>query len=392
MNCSYYAHDLDGEASTQEGGHGDADKEVSYAGYLQLGKLLDCQKPRESTAHDELLFIIVHQVYELWFKEIIHELDSVMEIFETLDMEGRKMLVLSSRLNRILKIQNLLRDQVVIMETMTPMDFMKFRDHLVPASGFHSLQFRLIENKLGIKKDQRSKCKSQEYRSQFDSGDRKILKQSEEETSLLQRVQEWLERTPGLEIFWKKYKESIQDMLDAMEAEAKTLEEVNKQKNHFETILCEEKHNQRIARGERRFSHKAIQGALMIFFYRDEPGFSLPFQILQLLMDIDSLLLKWRYDHSMMAQRMIGSKVGTMGSSGYQYLKSTVSDRYKVFVDLFNLSNFFIPLDRIPELSSSIKEGLDPALLMNGNLNKDNSTLRSVNDKEDHVTSSDCQG
>ncbi|CAH3185749.1 unnamed protein product [Porites evermanni] len=83
MNCSYYAHDLDDEASTQEGGHGD-DKEVSYAGYLQLGKLLDCQKPRESTAHDELLFIIVHQVYELWFKEIIHELDSVMEIFETL--------------------------------------------------------------------------------------------------------------------------------------------------------------------------------------------------------------------------------------------------------------------------------------------------------------------
>ncbi|CAH3198508.1 unnamed protein product [Porites evermanni] len=181
-------------------------------------------------------------------------------------------------------------------------------------------------------------------------------------------------------------------MLDAMEAEAKTLEEVNKQQNHFETILCEEKHNQRIARGERRFSHKAIQGALMIFFYRDEPGFSLPFQILQLLMDIDSLLLKWRYDHSMMAQRMIGSKVGTMGSSGYQYLKSTVSDRYKVFVDLFNLSNFFIPLDRIPPLSSSIKEGLDPALLMNGNLNKHNSTLRSLNEKEGHVTSSDCEG
>ena len=81
-----------------------------------------------------------------------------------------------------------------------------------------------------------------------------------------------------------------------------------------------------------------------------------------------------------------------MSITRFNYLLDIPSDRYKVFVDLFNLSNFFIPLDRIPRMSSSIKEDLDPALLMNGNLNKDNSALRSVNHKEGHVTSSDCEG
>lgn len=383
MSCPLLAQNPENrvhQASTQEGTHDD-DKGLTYKGYLQVDKILDCQKPI-STVHDELFFIIIHQVYELWFKEIIHELDTAMEIFKTLEMDGKKMLVLSSRLNRILKIQKLLRDQIVILDTMTPLDFMEFRDFLAPASGFQSLQFRLIENKLGIKKDQRQKCNSKEYREQFDSEDRERLQQSEEAPSLLQLVQEWLERTPDLETFWRRYKQSIQERLDATRDKAKTLEEVKKQEDHFDSIFSKEKHNQRVAKGERRFSHKAMQGALMIFFYRDEPRFSLPFQILQLLMDIDSLLLKWRYDHSMMVQRMIGSKVGTAGSSGYQYLKSTISERYKVFVDLFNLSNFFVPFQRMLPLSSSIEQGVADDDLINNNDN----AFCSDNGEEGHVS------
>jgi len=211
--------------------------------------------------------------------------------------------------------------------------------------------------------------------------------------------QGWLERTPGLEEdgfdFWRKYKKSVQNMLDTMKAEAEVeedeevrsslLKEVKKQADNFDTIFNEERHNQLVARGERRFSHKALQGALMIYFYRDEPRFNQPFQILQLLMDIDSHLIKWRYNHLMMVQRMIGSKMGTGGTSGYQYLRSTVSDRYKVFVDLFNLSNFLIPRDQIPPLSSSMKMRLRTALV-DGRLYDSDSALCSDSSEDDQMS------
>ncbi|XP_027037760.1 tryptophan 2,3-dioxygenase-like isoform X1 [Pocillopora damicornis] len=402
MSCPY-AHD--GRENIPVRKNGD-DKRMSYGDYLQLNTLLECQKPAstkfgDATVHDELLFIVVHQAYELWFKQIIHELDSIRDIFtfEELGTDERKMLVLISRLGRIVQIQKLLRDQIMILETMTPLDFMEFRDYLAPASGFQSLQFRLIENKLGINKTHRIRYNYQDYSKAFDSQDGKQLEESESTASLLELVQCWLERTPGLEEdgfdFWRKYKTSVQTMLETQKAEAEAEEdeevratlfkEIKKQEDHFETIFSEERHNQLVARGERRFSHKAMQGALMIYFYRDEPRFNQPFQILQLLMDIDSNLIKWRYNHLMMVQRMIGSKMGTGGTSGYQYLRSTVSDRYKVFVDLFNLSNFLIPRDQIPPLSSSMKARLRTALV-GGRLHDSDSAHFSDSSEDDQVS------
>jgi tryptophan 2,3-dioxygenase len=102
-----------------------------------------------------------------------------------------------------------------------------------------------------------------------------------------------------------------------------------------------------------------MQGALMISLYRDEPRFNQPYHILNLLMDIDSLITKWRYNHVQMVLRMLGShQMGTGGSSGYHYLRSTLSDRYKVFVDICNLSTFLIPRSYIPALSVKMKKRL----------------------------------
>ncbi|KAK3594661.1 hypothetical protein CHS0354_003585 [Potamilus streckersoni] len=98
---------------------------------------------------------------------------------------------------------------------------------------------------------------------------------------------------------------------------------------------------------------------LMISLYRNEPRFNQPYQLLTLLMDMDSLVGKWRYHHVQMVQRMIGSKVGTGGSSGYLYLKSTVSDGYKVFADLLNLSTYLIERKYIPPLTPSMKKLLN---------------------------------
>lgn len=108
-----------------------------------------------------------------------------------------------------------------------------------------------------------------------------------------------------------------------------------------------------------RVTIQALQGALMISLYRDEPRFNQPYHILNLLMDIDSLITKWRYNHVQMVLRMLGSQqMGTGGSSGYQYLRSTLSDRYKIFVDICNLSTFLIPRHAIPPLTPHMKKRL----------------------------------
>ncbi|KAL2727038.1 hypothetical protein V1478_007316 [Vespula squamosa] len=367
-----------------------------YGEYLRLDKILSAQKllsaEYNEEVHDEHLFIITHQAYELWFKQIIYELDSVRSLFTSdsnvynttnhtskiqngvhILNESRTLEILR-RLNRIVLILKLLVDQVTILETMTPLDFMAFRDYLCPASGFQSLQFRLLENKLGVKQEHRVRY-NQNYMRVFGRDPKAIeeIKRSEEDPSLSCLVQRWLARTPGLESydfdFWGKYKRAVEQMLFEQEQTAQGQSEeqtkiyltsnVQSRQAIFETIFNESLHNALVSRGERRFSYAALQGAVMITLYRDEPRFSQPHQILTALMDIDSLITKWRYNHVIMVQRMIGSQqLGTGGSSGYQYLKSTLSDRYKVFLDLFNLSTFLIPRHLIPPLTKQMKTRL----------------------------------
>lgn len=196
---------------------------------------------------------------------------------------------------------------------MTPLDFMEFRNYLSPASGFQSVQFRLLENKLGVRNDLRTNYGKNYYLKIFE--DPKvihIIKQSEDELSLCALLQIWLEQTPGLENiefnFWEKYKAVVNEMLEQIRLEAEqekdetskrnALDEYKRKADLFDSIFDVNKHNALMARGDRRFTHKALQGALMISLYRDEPRFNLPFQILLLLMDIDSLITKWRSKHS----------------------------------------------------------------------------------------------
>ncbi|CAG9861386.1 unnamed protein product [Phyllotreta striolata] len=372
MSCPASPYDR-----AQEGEQLDDECGMLYGEYLMLDKVLEAQRPlgevHKAPVHDEHLFIVTHQAYELWFKQIIWELDSVRGVFKSV-LEESQTLEILKRLNRVVLILKVLVDQVMILETMTPLDFMEFRNYLRPASGFQSLQFRLLENKLGVKQDNRVKY-NRNYAKVFGNDEEAIRKieESEAEPSLKDLVQNWLERTPGLEIegfdFWGKYHKAVNEILKEEQ------EKVNKEKNEslkrhklaelehrkevYESIFRPEVHEALVSRGDRRFSHRALQGAIMITLYRDEPRFSQPHQILTLLMDIDSLITKWRYNHMLMVQRMIGSsQLGTGGSSGYQYLRSTLSDRYKVFVDLFNLSTFLIPRSYIPALDEATKSHL----------------------------------
>tara|TARA_S200000501_G_scaffold374923_1_gene425604 strand:- start:444 stop:1529 length:1086 start_codon:yes stop_codon:yes gene_type:complete len=352
-------------------------KLLNYSDYLKLNTLLNSQELKSAEkgkpAHDEMLFIIIHQVYELWFKQIIHELDSVLDIFNKEVVEESGVSLAVSKLNRIIEIQKLLIDQVRVLETMTAMDFLEFRDDLIPASGFQSAQFRQIENKLGLLKDKRIKYGRTDYKSTIIKQEKIKIQESENEKSLFDLLEVWLERTPFLSFegfdFWSQYSIAVKTMLDNEENVIRNnpnynhdevayhLKEHERAVASFSAIIDDNKHNELIKKNIKRLSHKATKAALLIFLYREEPILHSPFNFLTRLMDVDELFTTWRHRHALMVRRMIGSKIGTGGSSGHAYLKAT-TDHHKVFSDLADLSTFFIQRSSLPDLPKDIKSNL----------------------------------
>ncbi|XP_063277887.1 tryptophan 2,3-dioxygenase [Prinia subflava] len=377
FNFSKLSLEDENDDKSQEGINKASKGGLIYGEYLQLNKILNAQEleseKKGKKIHDEHLFIVTHQVYELWFKQILWEMDSVRVIFQNGHVrDERNMLKVITRMNRISLILKLLVEQFSVLETMTALDFFDFRYYLSPASGFQSLQFRLLENKIGVPQSLRVPYNRRHYRDNFKGQDRELLLQSEQEPTLLQLVEAWLERTPGLDAeefdFWGQFEENVLKGLEEefalIQAKAESeekddlLSEFQKQRDVLLSLFDEKRHEHLLSKGERRLSYKALKGALMIYFYREEPRFQVPFQLLTSLMDLDVLMTKWRYNHVCLVHRMIGSKAGTGGSSGYHYLRSTVSDRYKVFVDLFNLSTFLVPRHWIPKMNPSIHKFL----------------------------------
>src|SRR5688572_23038900 len=187
-------------------------KQVHYSDYLQLDKILDAQllesDKLQQHAHDEMLFIVIHQAYELWFKQLLYEVDSVAAIMQkpAVNDNSPELQTVVHRLNRMVTILKVLVHQIDIMETMTPMDFLDFRDMLRPASGFQSWQFKLVEAKLGLKYQQRH---AQEYYiSQLRQQQIDLIRQAEKEKSFIELLNAWLERMPFFEEAenWKNYK------------------------------------------------------------------------------------------------------------------------------------------------------------------------------------------
>ena len=352
-------------------------KPTYYHDYLHLDSLLDAQKPKSleigEEAHEEMLFIIVHQAYELWFKQILHDLKFIKTIFSNDQILDEDLSECTLKLERIHKIQSLLLSQIDVLETMTPMDFLEFRDLLIPASGFQSVQFREIEIGLGVNEGQRPDMKQYNFMGRLNKNDQESLKSAMESKSLFSQVEKWLERTPFLNDenfdFWKNYKSSVEAMFKRdteIIKKNETLDESQKKaqlsnleitKKTFSALLDEQTHNQNIKNGKKRLSHKATQAALFILLYRHEPIFNQPFRLLNGLMTLDSNFTTWRYRHAQLAKRMLGTKIGTGGSSGHKYLKAT-ADRNKIFEDFNNLSTFLIPKSALPKLPNKLKKNL----------------------------------
>jgi len=254
-----------------------------YADYIQTDRLLGAQQMQSALrgrpAHDEMLFIIVHQTYELWFKQILWELDAVLETFRSSPVPEEKLGQAILRLGRIVEIQRVMIQQVDVLETMTPLDFLDFRDDLMPASGLQSVQFRLVENKLGMRRGDRLQLHGAPYTSRLSEADAARVEASEKEPSLFDLIEGWLERTPFLHFgdfdFWREYRRAVDAMLATdrasirsnptltEEEKATQLKGIDAMAGKFADLFQPEPVEPASSPG-RHFSRRALQAALLI--------------------------------------------------------------------------------------------------------------------------------
>ena len=327
---------------------------VYYPDYLQLDKILGAQALESDKhgvkAHDEMLFIVIHQAYELWFKQILHEVGSVIDMFADhhVDDNGGELNIAVHRLQRVKTILGVLVHQMDIMETMTPLDFLDFRDLLRPASGFQSMQFKVLEARLGLRMEKR--FGKQYYTSQLKPAHKAEIEALEQLPTLLDLVNAWLERMPFLEErYWPSGETPFFTRLEQL---------------YTATLVQGEEDNAALWRSifvegapGHRFSPAACRSALFIMLYRDEPIFQQAFRFLQVLLDIDEGLAAWRGRHLNMVHRMIGLRVGTGGSTGKAYLRGAMDSHY-IFGEIADLSSFLFERKKLPDLPESLRRAV----------------------------------
>jgi tryptophan 2,3-dioxygenase len=244
---------------------------LSYGSYLKLDELLALQQPlSQPPHHDEMLFIVIHQVYELWFKQVLHEIDATMRAIDRDDL-----LRVAKHFRRIHTIQRLLEQQVDILETMTPQEFNQFRDHLNPASGFQSVQFRELEFACGIRRTDVLQW------IELDDEQRARLERRSNEPSLYDRVKALLRR-----------------------------------------------------RGFATGSSAELVESFRRIYTNEAANYDL-YLLLEDLIEFDERFLLWRGRHVRMVERMIGQKHGTGGSLGARYLEGTLA--YRFFPELWEV-------------------------------------------------------
>ncbi|HEY8298029.1 MAG TPA: tryptophan 2,3-dioxygenase family protein [Candidatus Baltobacteraceae bacterium] len=249
-------------------------EQLSYSSYLQVDDLLALQRPLSAPAHhDELLFIVIHQVYELWFKQLLHEIDAVMR-----DLERDDLLRVGKHFRRISTIQRLLETQVDVLETMTPQEFNQFRDHLNPASGFQSIQFREIEFTAGLRHTETLK----------------FIEMDESQRARLDR---------------RLNQPSLYDRLKAL----------------------------LVRRGFAAESHDELIESMRQIYTNERDHYDL-YLLLEEFIEFDERTLLWRSRHIRMVERMIGAKKGTGGSLGATYLATTLDRRF--FPELWEVRTY----------------------------------------------------
>ena len=358
----------------------------TYWDYLQIDTLLDLQGGLEgddrALVPDELLFIIVHQVYELWFKQVLRELTEATVLLGGDRLDEEKVPYVVHHLRRVAQILRLSVEQFHVMETLTPQDFLGFRDKLVPASGFQSFQVRELELRLGLHAGQRERYGETDALAHIKGLSERSpagarawahisAAQADAEAGLTLRdvVEDWLARTPiegsqpgdagddaVVDTFIEAYLHALEAWHEEQRARlsAAQLTSADELAARFSAASagaarflraedCEES-----TRAHRR---RARAGLLFIESHRDLPLLAWPRTLIDTVVEVEEQLVLFRNRHARMVERVIGRRVGTGGSSGVDYLDRTTHAR--VFGDLWSVRTLLMPKERVPPLQAA---------------------------------------
>lgn len=336
-----------------------------YGRYLRIDELLSLQRPpgadgnaRELLHHDELVFIAVHQVHELWFRLILHELAHARDILGRQGAFAGRPAVAEEdvpravdALDRTVTILQTLPDAFGVLETMAPTSFLAFRDALVPASGFQSVQFRELEILLGLRDEMRPAVG---YQDALDPTERERVNRRLGEMTLAEALYDWLRRTP-IELAFPGFVDAYVRAFDAYVDRQIALQRQNvhlteTQREDAARKLASQKDQCRaFLTGHDDARNRAHASFLFIATYRDEPLLRWPYQLVDKVAELEEHLRLWRFRHVRMVERMIGVRVGTGGSPGVDYLDRAVT-MARIFGGVLEARTFLLEPSLLPPL------------------------------------------
>ncbi|MDE0575115.1 MAG: tryptophan 2,3-dioxygenase family protein [Candidatus Poseidoniales archaeon] len=340
----------------------------TYGGYLSLHELLSLQRDAEGISNDEMHFIVTHQTFELWFKQVIRELKEIRDILATEHVPEAQIPKAVEHLGRVTEIFRLLANQWKVMETLTPQGFLAFRDELGSASGFESYQMREMEILLGLEHvgrvsdmDPLAHFRKLASRSEADAIALARLEATLEETTLVSSLTTWLSRTPIMGSFYGSEGDSevVEAYVDAhlsayssigeaasARMEAQGVDNIEAVKARFEAA----------SQGARDFLkpdgdiNRARAGLLFIESYRELPLLAWPRVLVDAVVELEESMVLFRTHHARMVERIIGRRVGTGGSSGVDYLDATT--KYRIFGDLWGVRTILLKPELLPALQN----------------------------------------
>jgi tryptophan 2,3-dioxygenase len=354
----------------------------TYWDYLRLDQLLDLQGGLEGNEEqlmpDELHFIIVHQSYELWFKLALRSLRLARDKLARPEVPEEVIPLVVHHLRRVTEIFRLGVEQFRVMETLTPIDFLDFRDKLIPSSGFQSFQMRELEILLGLEESQREiygtthpldHIKKLAEDSPGGALAWSRITQARSEQSLRDALHTWLYRTPiqgsspdeegddeAVKAFVEEYLGKASDRREVQLARMIEVSAGSPQglrdrfdamgSNAREFLLGEDVDPK---------MRRVRAAALFIESYRELPLLAWPRLLVDTILEVEEELVIWRHRHARMVERLIGRRVGTGGSSGVDYLDKTA--KYRVFPELWAVRAMLSPRDTLPELQNRDQYG-----------------------------------
>ena len=348
-----------------EGGSGN----WSYADYLQLHELLELQGDDRNINSDEMHFIIVHQTFELWFKQVIRELTEVRNILGCDHVPEDDIPRAVDHLGRTTEIFRLMGNQWAVLETLTPQGFLAFRDGLGTASGFESFQMREFEILLGLDNDDRiggmDPLSSFRRMAEGDERSAAMLARLEDallQPSLYESMMNWVERTPimgssyGSEGDAENVRAYIETHLGAHRA---VCEEAAERSAGWGAGDPDKMAARMAAAHDGAVSFlmpegevsRARAGLLFIESYRELPLLTWPRTLIDAIVELEESMVKWRHSHARMVERIMGRRIGTGGTSGVDYLDAT--SQYRIFKDLWGVRTILVKPEKRPALKNA---------------------------------------